>query len=186
MADRYDGVSGHIERHLGRIRDAESPTLHGPNQGYTLAVYEHPEYDMVSVISNGVCFQQVDSMLPEEFVCTLQSDQEEIAAFLVNVICEMVVRSGQGLEFDQAVENTQPLVPDTRIHGVLASPHPYLSTDFDVFHDAYGEPALQIITLVPITFAEAKYVEQFGADAVRKIWEAKETDLLDVYRSSSI
>ncbi|GGM73517.1 hypothetical protein GCM10012275_50250 [Longimycelium tulufanense] len=186
MAEEYDRLTEHIELHLGPIIGNEPPAMAGSTSGYSLNICQHNEYDMVSVVSDGIRYRWVGSQLPEEFVCTLQGAQRETARFLVNVICEMVVRSNQGLEYDQAVENAQPLVPDTAIHGVLASPHPYLSTDFDLSLDPYGRPRVQLLTLVPITLAEAQYIQQYGADALRRIWEAEETDLLDVYRRSAI
>ncbi|WP_253670085.1 suppressor of fused domain protein [Streptoalloteichus tenebrarius] len=186
VSDNDDALVEHIERHLGRIRgDAPGGSVAG-DHAYSLVIHDHPEYDMVSVVTNGLRLRRVDARYGEELVCSLQADQEPVARFLVDTLGAIVVDSGEGLEYGTVVQNDQPLVPGTLIQGVLATTHPFCDEEFNFYPAGTDEPQLQIITLVPITLAECGYAEHEGADALREIWAAQETDLLDVHRASTV
>ncbi|SHF09020.1 suppressor of fused domain protein [Streptoalloteichus hindustanus] len=189
MSDNDDALVEHIERHLGRVRGVEeagAPGATADDHAYALAVYEHPEYDMVSVVTSGLRLWRVDVRHVEELVCSLQADQEPVAQFLVDSLARIVVDSGEGLEYGTVVQNDQPLIPDTLIQGLLATTHPFCDEEFNLYPAGAAEPMLQIVTLVPITLAECEYAERNGADALREVWATQETDLLDVHRASTV
>jgi hypothetical protein len=82
----------------------------------------------------------------------------------------------------------EPLIPDTGIEFLLASPHPFVEDGFDLYHDDQGEAALQFITLIPATRAEFEFLGEHenDADALLELWESRDTDLLDIYRASAV
>ncbi|AOS65114.1 suppressor of fused domain protein [Actinoalloteichus hymeniacidonis] len=188
MADqgKFDGLLQHIERYAGQFRDAEGPDALGANRGFGLGVYEHPEYDMFTVVSNGVRFQQITSLLPEEFACSLIAEEQGFARGLVHMIAEASVQGGEGLEYDRLIRFPELIIPESRVQGVLACPHPYLSDEFDVFTDNAERPVLQLITLIPLLSAEVDFIAAEGPTALQQRWSDQGTNLLSVYRQPAV
>jgi len=185
-SERFGGFVAHLERHLGTLRGAEGPEAEGRNRGYSIAFFERSDPGIISAASNGIRFQDVTSIMPEELVCTLRHDQENVARYLVNVVSSMVIGSGNGIEYDQIIKNDQPLIPQTEIQAILAASSPYFGTEFDLLRDGRGNPELQIITLIPITLAEAEYAEENEPEDLFEEWQGSRTNLLDVRRASAI
>ena len=182
----YGRFLEHLEAKLGGIKHVEGPEVSGSNRGYAL-IYSHLADPGVSTVTtNGVRFQQITSILPEEFTCSLQEDQEHIARYLVDTVASLAISSGRGLEYEQVVKNDQPIIANSQMHGILALPSPYFGGDFDLYRDDNGQPTLQIITLLPVTAAEADYVEEADAEELYDIWKENRTNLLDVYRDSPL
>ena len=165
----YDRFLEHVEGRLGAITHVEGPEVSGSNRGYALIHTNLPDPGVATVTTNGVRFQEIVSMLPEEFTCSLQEDQEHIARYLVDTVASLAISSGRGLEYDQVVKNDQPIVAGTRIHGILASPSPFFGGEFDLYHSDNGQPSLQIITLIPTTAAKADCREVRCRGAVRHL-----------------
>jgi hypothetical protein len=182
----YGRFLEHIEGKLGAIKHVEGPEVSGANRGYAL-IYTHlADPGVASVTTNGVRFQQITSMLPEEFTCSLQEDQEHIARYLVDTVAGLAISSGRGLEYEQVVKNEQPIIADSQMQGILASPSPFFGGEFDLYRDDNGQPVLQIITLIPVTAAEADFVEEADAEELYDIWRENRTNLLNVYRESAL
>lgn len=184
--EKYAGFLQHIEDYLGTVRDVSGPTVTGRNRGYALFFCPAPDGEMISVVTNGIRFQQVTAVLPQELVCTLNADQEQIAHMLTMRTADLVIQLGQGLTVDQLVPSETPLVEDTRIHGVVAMAHPYVGEEFDTLLDANGNVELQIITLIPVLPEEIEFVRQYTMDDLYEQWEERETDLLDARRASVV
>jgi suppressor of fused protein SUFU len=185
-AEKFSGFIDHIQRYLGAIRDGEPPTVDGGNRGYALFFLVNAKGDLVSVVTNGLRFQRVRAVMPQELVVTVHARHERGAHFLAKITADQVVRTGVGLVYDQVVMADNPVVPGTQIHGVIASTHPYVDADMEDMPGADGETELQLLTLIPITGAEGQLARTQGADALYDRWEAAATDLLDLARPSAV
>ena len=186
---RYEGLLSHTERYLGPVTHGQGPNgADGRNRGFAIGFHAHPEYPMVSAATTGVRFQHVSALLPEEFVISALPGQEDEAGYLLHVVADRVVRGGTGYEYGGGYVNAEPLIPGTGIEFLLASPHPFVDDGFDVYCDDQGEPALQFITLIPATRAEFDFVRERDndADELLRLWESRDTDLLDIYRNSAV
>ncbi|GAA4612013.1 suppressor of fused domain protein [Saccharopolyspora hordei] len=183
---RFSGLPAHIEKHVGRVRGADSSvTSSGRDRGYHLVYCDHPDGAHVTVLTSGLRDRTAGAPLPQELLCTLKADQELHARHLTGVVAELLTESNSRVGYGALIMNDRVLLPDTEIAGALAAPHPYLDDEFDVLLDDTGEPVLQLITLVPITRNEAQLVARYGRDALYDRWEEKGTDLLDVHRPCS-
>lgn len=180
---KYAGFLNHIEHYLGPVRDVPGPTVTKRNRGYALFFCPAAGGELISVVTNGLRFQQVTAVMPQELVCTLDAGQEQIAQMLTMRTADLVIQRGRGLVVDQLVPSKTPLVEDTRIHGVVAMSHPYVGEEFDVLLDANGNVELQIITLIPVLPDEIEFVRQHSMDDLYQRWEEQETELLDAYRA---
>lgn len=185
-AEKFSGFVDHIERYLGTIRDGEPPTVGGGNRGYALFFLLNGPGDLVSVVTNGLRFQRIRAVRPQEFVVTTHTRHEQAARFLSVITADQVIRTEVGLVFDQVVMAENTLIPDSQIQGVIASTHPYVDAELEDLTDENGEVELQVITLIPITGPEGRLVQESGADALYDRWEAQETDLLDPFRASVV
>jgi hypothetical protein len=184
---RFEGLLSHIEYYLGPVTHGEGPDVAGGNRGFSIGFHAHPEYQMISAVTTGVRFQQVSAELPQEFVLSALPDHEKEAAYLVHVVAERVVQSGQGHEYGGGYVNAEPLVPGTNIEVLLAFQHPFADEGFDLYYDR-GEPALRFVTLIPATRPEFDWLRDHDddAEALLDLWESRETDLLDVHRPSAV
>lgn len=185
-AEKFSGFLDHVQRYLGRIRDGEAPTVEGGNRGYALFFVLNAGGDLVSVVTNGLRFQRVRAVLPQELVVTVHARHERAAHFLARITADQVIQTGVGLVYDQVVMADNPIIPESQIQGVIASTHPYVDADMEEMPGADGETELQLLTLIPVTGAEGQLARQQGADALYDRWEAQETDLLDISRASSV
>lgn len=174
----------HIERALGPIKHVEGAETNDSNRGYALIHNHLADPGVATVTTNGVRFQQITSMLPEEFTCSLREEQEHIARYLVDTVAGLAISSGRGLEYEQVIKNEHPIIAN--MHGLLATPSPFFGGEFDLYRDDNGQPSLQIITLIPVTAAEAEFVEEADAEELYDIWRENRTNLLDVHRDSAI
>ncbi len=184
--ERFEGLLDHVERYLGTTRYAQSAEIEGRNRGFAVGIHDHPERPMVSAVTTGVRFQAMRSPLPLEFACSAKPGQEDEAAFLVHVFADMAVRNGADVEYDDGFLNDEPLIPGTSIFGLLAAPHPRADEMFNLFRNAKDELQAQFVTLVPITAAEADYLQTHETGELFDLWDAEGTDLLDIYRQSAI
>jgi hypothetical protein len=175
--ERFDGLFEHWETHAGECVGIELPTVRGTNRGYVLSLFHHST-GMATVISDGLRFQPVTSIL--------EQDQVGAAHAIVDLTCTLTINNAVGLEYDQILDNDRPLLDGTQMQGVITLPHPYLGERFDLFHDTDGKLQLRMITLVPATEQELVYADEHGADALYEVWHEKRTDLLDVERASAL
>ncbi|RKT83790.1 Suppressor of fused protein (SUFU) [Saccharopolyspora antimicrobica] len=179
---RFSGFPAHIEKHVGRVRGADSRTAGGRERAYHLVYCDHSDGAHVTVLTSGLRERTAGAPLPQELVCTLRAEQELHARHLTGVIAELLTESNSRVGYGALIMNDRVLLPDSEIAGALAAPHPYLGDEFDVLLDADGQPVLQLITLVPITRGEAQLVARYGRDALYDRWEQTGADLLDIHR----
>lgn len=185
-ASQFPHLHEHNTEHLGKFRYAEPAEIEGRNRGYDLVFFDNDEYPVTSVVTNGLRFQDVTSLLPEELVCTLRNGQEGFAHHIVDITAGLVLRNQRGIEYDSILVNATPLIDDTEIHGVLGYPSPYFGDEFDLLRDSDGQPVLQLITLLPITQKEAEFAGENSPDELWDIWQEHRTDLLDINRRSAL
>lgn len=182
---RFSGFPAHIEHHIGRVRGADSREATGPegtrDRGYHLVHCDHADGNHVSMLTSGLREHLAGAPLPQELVCTAHADQELHARHLVAVVAELLVGSRSRIGYGALIVNDRTLLPDTDIAGALAGPHPYLADTFDVLLQ-HGEPALQLITLIPVTRPESQLVARAGTDALYDQWEHRDVDLTDLTR----
>ncbi|WP_328475264.1 suppressor of fused domain protein [Actinoplanes sp. NBC_00393] len=178
--DKYSGFLEHIQAYLGPVRETEPPT-----DGYALLFCRTPDDDLASVVTNGLRFQPITAVLPQELVCTVHAAQRKAAHLITALTAELVMKSRRGLVLEQVIPSPHPLIPHSDIGGVIAAIHPYADDDFDTLHSPGDAAELQLITLLPATTGELLFAEQHGTEALFQRWEAKETDLLDVFRRSA-
>jgi hypothetical protein len=142
--------------------------------------------DVWSVVTNGLRFHELDDDLPEELVCSVRAGQQDAAQYLADTVAQMVLSNGATLEYGRPIPSPEPLLPGTRIQGIIALAHPYAPDDFDLLKDANGTVELQLVTLVPMTKPEFDFLEANGVEALHAKWQEAESDLLDIYRSSAV
>lgn len=187
MTEPFAGLLPHLERFLGPVREFEEPTVLGYNRGYGLFFCYSPN-QLVSVVTNGLRFQPVTVVFPQELLCTVHEDQRKEAHLLVPLIAGVVMQRGGGLMLDEVIrsDSPDPLVPGTEIAGIIAANHPYADDGFDTLNSPTGSPELQLITLIPATLFELRLAQESGVDALYEIWENEGADLLDMHRRSSV
>ncbi|MBG0566744.1 suppressor of fused domain protein [Actinoplanes aureus] len=184
--EKYSGFLDHIQSYLGPVRETEPPTVTGGNRGYALFFCRTPDDDLLSVVTNGLRFQPITAVLPQELVCTVHSVQRKAAHLITALTAEVVMKGRRGLALEQVIPSPGPLVPDSDIGGVIAAAHPYADDEFDMLRSAEGAVELQLITLIPATTGELLYAERHGTGALFEQWETRETDLLDAFRRSAV
>ncbi|MFF3948168.1 suppressor of fused domain protein [Streptomyces sp. NPDC001902] len=164
----------------------EGPTAGGGNRGFGLFFCRSGDRDLVTAVTNGLRFRNLTAIMPLELACTLRLEQRAAARALTVLAAALALRTGEGPTFDQVVPAPEPLVPGTRIEGVMIAPHPYALDGFESLVNADGRPELQLLTVVPVTADEIAYVGEHGPDALYEQWEEQETDLLDVTRTAAV
>ncbi|MER7080961.1 Suppressor of fused protein (SUFU) [Saccharopolyspora kobensis] len=179
------GLLEHLEQRLGPVQQVESAKSDRGNRGYDLAFYRAEESSVSTVVTNGLRFQTITSMMPEELVCSLRSDQQHIAHYLVDSIASMIIRNRTGMEYGSIFQNDQPIIEGTEITAVIAHTSPLFDEAFNLFPNDQA-PTLQLISLVPITNAEVEFVENEGADTLFEVFHLNRTDLFDVRRGSAV
>lgn len=175
------GLLEHLERHLGPVRRVKSTGA----DGYDLAFYESTEPAVTTVVTNGLRFQPVTSMLPEELVCSLLLEQAHIAHFLADSLAGLVVKNKLGLEYGSIFENNVPLVNETEMVGVIAHTNPLWHEDFNLY-PSQDAPELQLISLVLVTRPEIDFVRSEGPDVLFEVFDLNRTKLADVRRRSAV
>jgi hypothetical protein len=175
----------HLERYLGtflRARPVENDG--GRDLGYGIFIYESPS--MVTAVTEGVRSHTPQSPLPLELACSVRPGQADGAEQLMEWFSRIVVSNGADLEYDDGLLVEDPLVPGTEIRGLLAAPHPYADEMVNLVRGADGRLELQIITLVPITGPEGRYLTDHETGDLFDLWTSAGTDLLDLHRSSAV
>lgn len=185
-AHRFIGLAENLERHAGRPTGAEPPNVRGDNRGYALVYFELDEYHLSTIISSGLRFQPLGADPAQELACTVYREQREAARHLVDITADLLVTKGTHLVPDQVVPNERPLLPNTEIHGVLASGHPLFPAEFTRFVDADGVEQLQVFTLLPVTLGELNYILDYGVPLLRQQWARYEVDVFDLGRDSVV
>ncbi|PTM57644.1 suppressor of fused domain protein [Desmospora activa] len=181
----FPGLFEHLEQRLGSVQKVESARSDQGNRGYDLAFYRVDEPPITTVVTNGLRFQSITSMLPEELVCSLRSDQLHIAHYLVDSIASLIIRNKQGMEYGSIFDNRQPIIEETEITAVIAHTSPLFDEALNLFPDS-NTPTLQIISLVPITAFEVDFVQKEGADMLFEVFHLNRTNILDVRRHSAV
>ena len=171
-------VLEHVERYLGARTHAVAAS------GFSIGVHSSPS--MVSAVTDGIRLRSLQSSLPLEFACSVLPGQEDLAVRLVEMFADSTVRGGAEVEYDDGFVVDEPLVPGSRVHGLLAAPHPYADEMFNLFRDAEGRLSLQFVTLVPLTSAEAGHLRDHETGELFELWKASGADLRDLHRASAV
>ncbi|MFE6862799.1 suppressor of fused domain protein [Nocardia sp. NPDC057668] len=182
---RFPGLLEHIEQRLGPVQRVESAKTAAGNRGYDLTFYENDQPPVTTVVTNGLRFQAITSMLPEEIMCSLRSDQQHIAMYLVDSMASLILKNKQGMEYGSVFENSKPLIEGTKITALVGHTNLIHDVGFNLFpgHDA---PKLQLITMVPITGYEVDFIKEEGPDMLFEVFRDNRTNILDVQRESAV
>lgn len=184
VGEKYGGFVDHIEHHLGTV-DSVYGWDNKKERGFILLSCSSPG-ETVSTVTNGLRFQTVTAVMPQELVCTLKADQEQIAAMVTAWTADRAIQLGEGVTIDQLIASGSPLAEGTNIHGVLAMSHPYADDEFDILENKSGAVELQIITLIPVFPEEIDFIQRNSVDALCDRWQVLEPDLLDAHRAPAI
>ncbi|MHA6802158.1 suppressor of fused domain protein [Salinifilum ghardaiensis] len=182
---RFAALPAHVETHLGPVLGADSRQTDQRLRDYHLVHCRQPDGAHVSVLSSGLREELCGAPLPQEVLCTVRAEQRHYARHLTGVVAELLTETGSRVGYGALITNDRLLLPDTEIAGALAAPHPYLDEEFDVLLDEHGEPALQLVTLIPVSRGEAQLAAREGADALYDRWEQQQVDLRDVHRPAA-
>lgn len=183
---RFAGFLPQTIGHLGEVEWIEKTTAHGPNRGFDVFYLRAPAGEVGSAVTNGLRFQNVTAVLPQELCCTLLAEQEEAAHRIVVQAAEMVRDGGRGLGPEAIVAGDRPLAAGSATVGVVCAEHPFLDEDFNVVRDPDGRIEMQIITLIPATTAEIALARARGVPELFDLWEEQETDLADLARPCAV
>jgi hypothetical protein len=184
-SDNQTELLEHLKSYLGTIRQIESARSEEGNRGYDLVVFHREDPGITTVATNGLRFQQITSMLPEELVCTLWEAHAHIAHYLVDTMASIILRNGRGLDYGVVVGSEEPIIDETEIRAVLAHPSPYFGGGFDLF-PSRDAAKLQIISLIPITANEHELVKERGSEALFEKFRENRTNLFDIRRPSAV
>lgn len=177
----------HVEPHLGAYVLGLPPDVMGYNRGFAVSVHRHSALGLVTAATTGVRFQKRTGDLPQEYSCSALPGQEQEAAYLVHVAADRAVRAGRSDDYGGGYLNAEPLIPDSRIAGLLMTRHPWVDSGFDLFHGGREAPVLRFVTVLPATRAEMDAVggDADPAAALLRTAADRGIDLRDVYRDSA-
>ncbi|GAA4876056.1 suppressor of fused domain protein [Saccharopolyspora cebuensis] len=178
------GLLGHLQAHLGAVEQIQSAESVAGNRGFDLVFFNMPDPGISTVVTNGLRLQKITSMMPEELVCSLWEGQRHIAQYLAESLATMLVQTGQGLDYGMVVESEEPLIEDSPIQAVLAHPSPFFGDKFSLYPDSQ-EPEVQLVSLIPITSAEAAFAQEQSKEALFAKFEENRVKILDVNRPSA-
>lgn len=173
-----DFVIDHLARVLGR--GVRMPRVLQATDAMGIIAVDDPDLDAVHVASLGMATQDVSSLHPSEFVCSVRPAQEEAARYLVETALEAAAAGGV-LTLDSVMDNGSPLLTGTDICGMLLSPGLWFP-DLDVVEDASGQILLHVITLLPLTSQDIAFLDTHDADDFYARIEGTQADLLDITR----
>lgn len=181
----------HLQAHAGEHRGTESKPHNRPDDTYSLELFTHPTHDMITIASNGLRHIDKDAPFGEEIACTLRRSQAGYARAIMGAICELILQTRTGLEYDQILDNHSELFDTTHKEGLLAATHPYFDKRFNYLtHDpgnalTRDNVELQIVTLIPLTRAEIEFATH-DPEALYELWTKARPDLLDITRPSTL
>ncbi|MFC5753659.1 suppressor of fused domain protein [Actinomadura rugatobispora] len=142
----------------------------------------------ITAITLGLPFQP-GAKEPAEFACSLQSDQEREAHYLVRLAARWFLKNDEAsVGFGEWIQSGEPMIDGTGIHGLLFDTFPHGTTTFSVFDGAVwpdgGEGTLQIFAVVPLTAPEIEVLEDpgQGVEALWTRWREEETEIWNARR----
>ncbi|WP_258349010.1 suppressor of fused domain protein [Saccharopolyspora gregorii] len=149
-----------------------------------IARWDRPEFASVSTL--GLCRKRITAIYPQELVCSVKPEQAGAAQVLVRGTLEMIASLGRGMVHQSVITNEEPLLPETDIHGVLVAAHPYLDDAFNVVFGPGRTVLVDIMTLIPITAAEAALARGGNVERLLDAFEAADPELTDITRRSVV
>jgi hypothetical protein len=142
----------------------------------------------ITALTLGLPFQP-GAKEPAEFACSLQSDQERQAHYLVRLAARWFLRNEEAsVGFGEWIQSGEPMIDGTRIHGLLFDSYPHGDTAFSVFDGAVwpdgGQATLRIYALIPLTPPDIEVLEDpdQGGEALWKCWREDETEIWNAHR----
>lgn len=168
---------GTISQPVGEV---DGVTLH-------LVLSTNPAVNLV--FTDGLA-ARVSGLLPQELAVFALPGQWRQAADLISATTAELLGRGRGLVLGDVIASPVPLIEGSRIGGVLAYTNPFLDAAFDAEPDGDGGYSRQIVTLFPLTVAEASSLrEQTSDDAVERFLDHLEEtglDETDLLRDDSV
>ena len=175
-------VITHLEKHLGKLRGG------WPFDDDKLLIVEfnnRPHKGATTYASLGVSDvplkQAKGPKIRQEllFVCG-RADWEE-AADLLSTVALQVRDGGRSLDRGEVVGPSGPIFAGSPFEAFYCAPPVYFPDELAAL-DGVGGATLVIVWLVPITLAEAKFIEKRGWPAFEDLLEEQDLDLTDLHR----
>lgn len=177
----------HLERHLGNIQRGWGPE---ERAGLQVALFsDTPSAGLATLVSLGLS-NHVLQMTGERtvrqellLVAGKYAPLEQLAALLLNVT-ETVLNTHQALLRGHVLALAAPVTPGSSLTHLYVCVPFFLSEEARTFH--LSSPPTIFAWLMPITQAEASYIEKSGWSAFEDKLEelGEEMDLFDLERSS--
>ena len=107
-------------------------------------------------------------------------DKSFDAAGLLRWAAQQILESSFGLMRGAVLSLDEPIAPGSRLVALYAT--------YPVYHDEKlavwrgSDPATAVVWLVPVTYAEAKFVEKKGWEVFEELLEKRDPDLVDFTR----
>lgn len=183
-------IAEHLEKHLGPMHGGTKVRLAKGRRAPEIFIASFPDRPVNRAITYSTLglseyeLEQEDGgNLRQEllFSCRLPRDRDEPVSLLMAVAAD-VISAGRALPRGHVVGPAGPLIEDSRLEALYCAAPVYFDDDFHVFRELH--PPVVFVLLIPITAAEAEFVEREGWEAFEDLLVEQDADLLDLNRDS--
>jgi hypothetical protein len=184
MKEPTSPVFLHLEGQLGKMR--RGWPYEGGNR-FVVEFADRPSKGATTYATLGLS----DTPLPQasgpairqELVFACRRSNWKEAADLLSLVVTDVRGRGRSLDRGEVLGPAGPLFPKSPFEALYCAPPVYYPDALGFLDGVAGSP-LVIVWLLPITRAEAKFVEQRGWPAFEDLLEQQDLDLTDLDRPS--
>lgn len=181
----------HLEYYLGDIVSGYSKDEEHRKLPFQIARFENAPPDTVTLVTLGFSAARLAIGLSarhvrQEYLMTVSAgwDSGNLPAVLHQVAMEAYAK-GAAFVRGQVIGPRGILIAGTAIEALYVTLPVYFPEEFHVFKPEEGEPIV-LAWLVPITAAEARYVERSGCEAFEDLLSELDPDLRDLGRASTV
>lgn len=172
--------AGWIASFLGA--DVSAAQQVGELHGIDLLAISGPKEPFVVLMSAGLAERSIESTLPQELLVTVQADQWECGLVLLQTALEVALDRGRGYTYGDLLGNSEPLLVDTRIAGLVADVNPWLPAESATRRDGSGVQTA-FVSMLPLTDDElATLARTSETDRDSELEKLDNHDLLNLKR----
>ena len=183
-----DALDEHFRKHLGRLAGARrfSGGAEGVEVDFDLLSFEPGDAGFAPVVTRGLSAHLLAmGSARTARVELLMLVPEALSELAESRICDValdVVRSHRAPGRSQVLDRRGQVFPDSAMNALMSVAPVYQGSDFFILDTA--DERILFPWLMPITAAEAEYVQRNGSDAFETILEASTIDMRDPFRES--